>query len=116
MIGLAGAVYPQVIQRIYAAKSVKVLRQSLGAMVFMPLLTVLILFLLGVISIPHFQDQQAFATDAVLPEMLRVWGLQSSFTFALTVLVLLVGFCSHHVYSRLGAAFPVFHYRQRHPR
>jgi Na+/proline symporter len=40
------------------------------------------------ISIPHFQDQQGFVTDAVLPEMLRVWGLQSSFTFALTVLVL----------------------------
>ncbi|MBK8505354.1 MAG: hypothetical protein IPL46_26020 [Saprospiraceae bacterium] len=68
MIGLAGAVYPQVIQRIYAARSVKVLRQSLGAMVFMPLLTVLILFILGVISIPHFQGQESFASDAVLPK------------------------------------------------
>jgi Na+/proline symporter len=50
---------------------------------------VLILFILGVISIPHFQGQESFATDAVLPEMLRVWGLQSGFTFAFTVLVLL---------------------------
>ncbi len=87
MIGLAGAVYPQVVQRIYAARSVKVLRQSLGAMVFMPLLTVLILFLLGMISIPHFANQQEISNDTVLPQMLRYWGNESSLAFGLTVLV-----------------------------
>lgn len=89
MIGLAGSVYPQVIQRIYAAKSTKVLRQSLGAMVFMPLLTVLVLFFLGFISIPHFQTNPQIANDEVLPEMLRIWGEQSQFTFFMTILVLI---------------------------
>ena len=89
MIGVAGAVYPQVIQRIYAAKSAKSLKRSLGAMVFVPLLTVLILFLLGVISIPHFAGNPAVSNDSVLPEMLRIWGERSSFAFAMTVLVIL---------------------------
>lgn len=88
MIGLGGAVYPQVIQRIYAAKSVKTLQQSLGAMVFMPLATVLILFLLGVISIPHFADVEGISKDTVLPEMLRFWGQSSSLAFGLTVMVI----------------------------
>jgi Na+/proline symporter len=89
MIGVAGAVYPQVIQRIYAAKSAKSLKRSLGAMVFVPLLTVLILFLLGVISIPYFAGNPAVSNDSVLPEMLRIWGERSSFAFAMTVLVIL---------------------------
>lgn len=88
MIGLGGAVYPQVIQRIYAAKSVKVLKQSLGAMVFMPLITVLILFLLGVLSIPHYSEVESVARDTVLPEMLQVWGQASDLAFGLTVLVI----------------------------
>lgn len=89
MVGLGGAIYPQVIQRIYAAKSVKALRQSLGAMVFMPLLTVLVLFLLGYISIPHFTDGGKVASDAVLPYMLQLWGSQSTIAFVLMILVIL---------------------------
>lgn len=87
MIGFGGAVYPQVIQRIYAAKSVKVLKQSLGAMVFMPLLTVLILFILGILSIPHFSGEASVSRDAVLPEMLQVWGQESAFAFVMMLLV-----------------------------
>ena len=35
-VGFAAAVYPQAIQRIYAARSARVLRRSLGIMAFMP--------------------------------------------------------------------------------
>ena len=89
MIGLGGAVYPQVIQRIYAAKTVKVLKKSLGAMVFMPLITVLILFLLGVISIPHFIEATDASKDNVLPQMLQVWGQKSILAFVLMIVVVL---------------------------
>lgn len=89
MIGLGGAVYPQVIQRIYAAKTVKVLKKSLGAMVFMPLITVLILFLLGVISIPHFIEASEASQDTVLPQMLQVWGQESLLAFVLMIIVVL---------------------------
>ena len=88
MVGLGGAVYPQVIQRIYAAKSKKSLKQSLGAMVFMPLVTVLILFLLGVVSISYFAENEMVARDAVLPTMLRHWGSISNLAFGLTILVI----------------------------
>jgi len=89
MIGLGGAVYPQVIQRIYAAKTVKVLKKSLGAMVFMPLITVLILFLLGIISIPHFVEASEASQDTVLPQMLQVWGQESLLAFILMIIVVL---------------------------
>ncbi len=89
MIGIGGSVYPQVVQRIYAAKSVRVLRQSLGAMVFMPLATVLILFLLGVISIPYFADNQEVSNDVVLPEMLRLWANESTLSFGLMIMVVI---------------------------
>ncbi len=89
MIGLGGAVYPQVIQRIYAAKTVKVLKKSLGAMVFMPLITVLILFLLGVISIPYFVEASEASQDTVLPQMLQIWGQESLLAFVLMIIVVL---------------------------
>ncbi len=88
MIGLGAAVYPQVVQRIYAAKSVRSLKQSLSAMVFMPLATVLILFLLGLISIPYFAENPMVARDAALPEMLRHWGQGGGFTMALCIMVI----------------------------
>jgi SSS family solute:Na+ symporter/sodium/pantothenate symporter len=87
MIGLGAAVYPQVIQRIYAAKSIKTLKQSLGAMVFMPLATVLVLFLLGVISIPHFVNNPPESNDSVLPQMLNIWGNESILAFVMTIFV-----------------------------
>lgn len=89
MIGIGGAVYPQVIQRIYAAKSAKTLKRSLGAMVFVPLVTVVILFLLGVISIPYFSENNTVSGDSVLPEMLRIWGEESRFAFVMMILVVL---------------------------
>ena len=48
---MAGAaVYPHAIQRIYAARSARILRQSMGLMAFMPLITTLPLFLLGIFA------------------------------------------------------------------
>ncbi len=88
MVGLGAAVYPQAIQRIYAAKSVQVLKRSLSIMVFMPLFTILILFLLGIVSIPHFADTDGIAADAVLPQMLQIWAEKSMLSFVLMVLVI----------------------------
>ncbi|NAS14470.1 sodium:solute symporter family protein [Poritiphilus flavus] len=86
MIGFGAAVYPQAIQRIYAAKSVKSLRQSLGGMVIMPFVTVLILFLLGMASVPHFTDAEQLSKDDVLPTMLSFWGSTSAFNLGFSML------------------------------
>jgi len=88
MFGLGAAVYPQAIQRIYAAKTLTSLKRSLSFMVFMPTFTILILFLLGIISIPYLSEMEGLQRDSALPEMLRIWGQQSSVTFALTMLMI----------------------------
>ncbi|HIF34166.1 MAG TPA: sodium:solute symporter family protein [Planctomycetes bacterium] len=48
IVGIGGALYPQAIQRIFAARSAKVLRTSLSIMAFLPLTTTLIAVLFGV--------------------------------------------------------------------
>ncbi|GHB93231.1 sodium:solute symporter family protein [Cerasicoccus arenae] len=50
IISLGFSLYPQAIQRIYAAKSPKVLRRSLQVMVFMPLVTTLLMVTIGVLG------------------------------------------------------------------
>ena len=72
LIALAGAIYPQSIHRIYAARSSRVLRQSLAVMAFLPLTTTLIAVLIGVIGaaqFPGLADEQA---DKILSLMCRV--------------------------------------------
>ncbi len=88
MIGIGAAVYPQAIQRIYAANSLGVLKKALGAMMIMPLITVLILFLLGVISVPYYSGAENIPSDRVLPEMLNMWASESTAALVLTVLVI----------------------------
>ena len=48
MLGIGASVYPQAIQRIYAARSLGALKKSLAVMVFMPLVTTLPLVLVGI--------------------------------------------------------------------
>lgn len=50
IVGLGGALYPQAIQRIYAAQSATVLRRSLAIMAFLPLTTTLIAVVFGVMA------------------------------------------------------------------
>ncbi len=88
MVGMGAAIYPQAIQRLYAARSLRTLRRSLSWMVIMPMFTVLILFLLGVLSIPQYEMfDESVSQDAVLPEMLHFWSEQS---VAAEILVLLI--------------------------
>ena len=51
MVGLAAAMYPHAIQRVYAAKSERTLRHSLAAMAWMPLLTTGVVFVIGIAGI-----------------------------------------------------------------
>ena len=53
MVGLGGAIYPQALQRIYAAESGGTLRRSLAVMGFMPLVTAVIAVLVGVLMAAH---------------------------------------------------------------
>lgn len=66
IIGLGSTLYPQVIQRIYAARSEKVLRQGLALMAFAPLFTSLIAVITGIYAIAYVPGLLGTDTDRVL--------------------------------------------------
>jgi SSS family solute:Na+ symporter len=88
LLGVGAALYPQAIQRIYAAKSSTALRKSLAVMAFMPLGTALIAVLVGVTAAAHLAGELKGAdSDAVLGVMLRHIQEQSVFGHAVVVLI-----------------------------
>lgn len=88
LVCFSASIYPQAIQRIFAARSARTLRTSLTAMGFMPLLTTLPVFLVGILAIRQFQGLDGIEADQVLPDMIRVWAEQSWILYAMAVLIL----------------------------
>jgi SSS family solute:Na+ symporter/sodium/pantothenate symporter len=71
VVGVGAALYPQAIQRIYAAKSAAVLRKSLAAMAFLPMTTCLIAVLVGVIGLAYEPGLEAAESDKILTVICR---------------------------------------------
>ncbi len=61
MVGLGAAIYPQAIQRIYAARNAATLKRSLAVMAFLPLTTTVVAVLVGVLMAADIPDLQALA-------------------------------------------------------
>ncbi|MEZ5291781.1 MAG: sodium:solute symporter family protein [Vicinamibacterales bacterium] len=78
LIGMSGAVYPQAMQRIYAARSTAVLKRGLTVMVVMPLFTMTPIFLIGILSLRDLDGVSGLAADQVMPMMLARWAGQST--------------------------------------
>ena len=74
LLGLGSVVYPQAIQRIYAARSGRTLANSFTWMSFMPLVTTLVVTLIGVAAIPILGDLTGHENDEVLPLLLANWA------------------------------------------
>lgn len=89
LIGLSGSVYPQAIQRIYAARSTRALRRGVAAMAFMPLLTMVPLVLIGIVSLQELGRLEGAAADQVMPLMLARWASSSTALFAAALAVML---------------------------
>lgn len=70
IVGLGGAMYPQAIQRIYAARNSRVLRRSLAVMVFLPLTATITALFVGVIA--STQDLTLKNSEHLLPAVCRV--------------------------------------------
>lgn len=72
IVGIGGALYPQAIQRIYAAKSLSTLKLSLIVMGFLPLLTTLIVVLVGLYGIAFHPEVGVDASsDTILTVICR---------------------------------------------
>ncbi len=89
LMGLASVLYPQAIQRIFAAKSGRALKRSLAGMTFMPLVTTLVVTLIGVASIARFDITEAVDTDGVVPMLLSDWGAAGGWATWAALLVFL---------------------------
>ncbi|MBW2279114.1 MAG: sodium:solute symporter family protein [Deltaproteobacteria bacterium] len=90
LLGLASIVYPQAIQRIYAARSGPVLKRSLAMMSFMPLATTAVVTLIGLAAIPRFADLGAAEADRVMPLLLGEWAAASPL-YAVAAVAVFIG-------------------------
>lgn len=88
IVPLSAAVYPQAIQRIYAAKSIHALRRGITVMAFMPIVTMLPVLLLGIVGIQQLSGLEGVAADQVVPLLLRQWAAESVVLHALAVVVI----------------------------
>ena len=89
LLGLASVVYPQAIQRVYAARGGDTLRRALALMAFMPLATTLVVTLIGIAAIGQFEHLGALEADTVMPRLLMDWAATGLSGTAFAVLIFL---------------------------
>ena len=87
LLGLGAAIYPQAIQRLYAARSVRTLKRSLSVMAFMPLTTTFIALICGLTGAVVLPEIAASEVDQVLPRLCAMVMTQSAFGYWLIVIV-----------------------------
>ena len=90
VVGIGGALYPQAIQRIYAARNQRVLRNGVATMAFLPLTASLIAVLVGVTAAasPELANLKDTDSDRVFSEVCRIVMDQSLFHRWLIVVLL----------------------------
>ena len=86
LIGFSGAVYPHAIQRIYAARDAATLKRAFSVMVFLPLATTGVMFMVGILAIGELPA--GGAADQVMPALLTAWSTRSALLFGLCVMVI----------------------------
>ena len=87
VFGMGGALYPQAIQRAYAARSGSILNKSLAAMAFMPFVTALIAVIAGIYALAYIPGLEGAETDQVLSRLLRVIQEGSLLGYAVVVVI-----------------------------
>lgn len=71
LIGVGASVYPQAIQRIYAARSAATLQKSLAGMAVLPLFAVVVVLALGFVAIARYPGLEGSAADQVMALIMR---------------------------------------------
>ncbi len=88
IVGFGLSLYPQAIQRIYAANSIVTLKKSLAIMSFMPLFTMVTIVITGIMAIAYLPNISGIKTDQVFGIVLREIQLFSIFGYAVSILIL----------------------------
>jgi SSS family solute:Na+ symporter/sodium/pantothenate symporter len=87
LLGCGAAIYPQAIQRLYASRSVKVLKRSLSLMAFMPLTTTLVALVCGLTAAVVLPDLSKAESDQVLARLCAMVMHESALGYWLVVAV-----------------------------
>jgi Na+/proline symporter len=87
LLGLASVVYPQAIQRVYAARSGRTLKRAFALMTFMPFTTTLVVTLIGLAAIPRFDGLGEVQADTVMPRLLGEWAVSGTLNSVFAVVV-----------------------------
>ena len=87
LLGCGAAIYPQAIQRLYASRSVSVLKRSLTVMAFLPLTTTLIALLCGLTGRVVLPGLEGVETDQILARLCGLIMEQSLAGYWLVVVI-----------------------------
>ena len=87
-VGFGICLYPQAIQRIYAARSPRALRLSLSVMAFMPLPTMIISLVAGIMALAYIPGLEGASADQIFGRVLREIQLHSALGYGLVVVTL----------------------------
>jgi len=87
LLGLGSVLYPQAVQRIYAARDGRSLQRSFAWMSFMPFATTFVVTLIGLAAIARLGE--GVAPDEVMPRLLQQWAGAGDVAMGGAVLVFL---------------------------
>lgn len=87
LVGLGGTLYPQSIQRIYAAKSATTLRKSLQVMAWLPLTTTVVAVLVGIYGLANYPGISDADSDTILTVVCSHIQRSSNFGYWLVVVL-----------------------------
>ena len=87
MLGCGAAIYPQAIQRLYASRSLQVLKRSLALMAFMPFTTTLIALVCGLVGVVVLPELARIESDQVLARLCALIMNNSTLGYWLVVVV-----------------------------
>lgn len=87
-VGFGICLYPQAIQRIYAASTARALRRSLALMAFMPLPTMIISLIAGIMALAYLPGLQGASADQIFGRVLREIQNHSTLGYGLVVVTL----------------------------
>ncbi|WP_211830095.1 sodium:solute symporter family protein [Kistimonas asteriae] len=88
LVGLSTVIYPQAIQRIFAAKSHATLYHSMAILGVFVFITHLIIFFVGLAAIPLFRE--GYQSDQMLPIILKHWADDGSAIHTLGAMMILL--------------------------
>lgn len=119
MIFFGISVYPQAIQRIYAAKDAKTLKRSFQLMIIMPLLTTLPLIIIAIIGAAHFPALDKSSSEQIILLMLskltHIEGMQYVITLFVAAAVAAIMSTVDSAMLAIASLFTQDIYHQHNP-